>query len=206
MDHDLARLHDRAPEGWPPLQRSRLLARGVTPSSAALIYNRCYIILMPAATNPRMLGTTLRRLVELLDGDVERVYQAEGPELSGYRASYTPVVRALIAARDEPLSVRAISEAAGVSHAAASATVSQMRRRGLLEDAPSRDGRERRVRLSASARAILPQLHAVWSRAEQAEAALDAQLGVCLADVINAAVDAVERRRFLGVNQDGQAD
>lgn len=71
---------------------------------------------------------------------------------------------------------------------------------------PSKDARERRVRLSPYAQAILPQLYAAWCRVEQAEAALDAQLGVRLLDVVNAAVDAVERRRFLGGNQDEHVD
>lgn len=93
-----------------------------------------------------------------------------------------------------------------MSHAATSATVSEVRRRGLLEEAPSKDARERRVRLSPYAQAILPQLYAAWCRVEQAEAALDAQLGVRLLDVVNAAVDAVERRRFLGGNQDEHVD
>lgn len=171
---------------------------GASPRGLRICTTGVILCFVPADQTPRMLGTALRRLVELLDGELERVYQAQGPELAGYRASYTPVVRALIAAGNNPLSVRAISVAAGVSHAAASACVSQMKRRGLLEDAPSRDGRERRVCLSASAHAILPQLKAVWDRAEQAAADLDAEVGVCLADVINAAVDAIERRRFMG--------
>jgi DNA-binding MarR family transcriptional regulator len=166
------------------------------------MYNRCYILSLTTDQPPRMLGTALRRLIELLDGDLERVYRAHGPGLAEYRASYTPVVRALTEADGRPLSVRAISVAEGVSHAAASATVSQMRRRGLLQDAPSRDGRERSVRLSASAHAMLPQLQAVWRQARQAEAGLDAQLGVCLADVVNAAVEAVEQRRFMGGDHD----
>jgi DNA-binding MarR family transcriptional regulator len=151
----------------------------------------------------RTLGTALRRLVELLDGEVQRAYDDAGLD---YRASFTPVMRALQNA--ESLSVRELADAAGISHAGASSTVTQMRRRGLLEQAESSDGRERRVRLTPAAREMVPQLQTLWRRTRQAETQLNAELGADITDVINTAIEIVERRSFLpGVpNRSGGKD
>jgi DNA-binding MarR family transcriptional regulator len=142
-------------------------------------------------TATRTLGTNLRRLVELLDGDVDAAYADAG---LGFRATFTPVVRALLAGGT--LSVRELAIAAGTSHSAASQTVAQMKRAGLLDAAGSSDGRERRVQLSADARRILPAVQALWRRADEAAAELDAELGLCLNDVISQALEALEHRAF----------
>jgi DNA-binding MarR family transcriptional regulator len=148
-----------------------------------------------AMTATRTLGTNLRRLVELLDGDVDAAYADAG---LGFRATFTPVVRALLAGGT--LSVRELAIAAGTSHSAASQTVAQMKRAGLLDAAGSSDGRERRVQLSADARRILPAVQALWRRADEAaaelDAELDAELGLCLNDVISQALEALEHRAF----------
>jgi DNA-binding MarR family transcriptional regulator len=142
-------------------------------------------------TATRTLGTNLRRLVELLDGDVDAAYAYAG---LGFRATFTPVVRALLAGGT--LSVRELAIAAGTSHSAASQTVAQMKRAGLLDAAGSSDGRERRVQLSADARRMLPAVQALWRRADEAAAELDAELGLCLNDVISQALEALEHRAF----------
>lgn len=147
----------------------------------------------------RTLGTALRRLVELLDGEVSRAYAEAGLD---YRATFTPVVRALVAAQGS-LSVREIAATGGTSHAAASQTVAQMRRAGLLDPAPAADGRERRVQLSAHAHLILPAVTRQWARTEQAVAELDGELGVRLSDVINSAIEILERRPFLTADDSG---
>ena len=143
-------------------------------------------------THPRTLGTALRRLVELLDGEVTRAYTDAGLD---FRAGYTPVFRTLLAA--ESLSVRELATAIGASHAAASSTVRQMRDAGLLEAVPGSDARERRVRLSASALDMAPAVRRLWRRTEAAASALDGELGLSLADAVNAAIGIVERRAFL---------
>ncbi len=52
----------------------------------------------------RGLGTLLRHLLELLDGDVEQAYAELGLD---YRPRFTPVVRALL--ESEPRSIRDIA-------------------------------------------------------------------------------------------------
>ncbi|WP_051966903.1 MarR family winged helix-turn-helix transcriptional regulator [Kitasatospora mediocidica] len=142
--------------------------------------------------HPRTLGTALRRLSELLDGEVERAYAAAGLE---FRSGYTPVLRAL---RDVPsLSVRELATATGTSHAAASQSVRRMRGDGLVESAPGSDGRERRVRLTDTARRLLPAVAQQYARTQQAAEALDVELGISLAAVVNRAIGIIERRPFL---------
>ena len=70
----------------------------------------------------------MRHVLELLDGDVARVYADLG--VPDYRPRYSPVVRALVALG--PLSIRDLAGAVGVTHSAASQTAAQMARHGLL--------------------------------------------------------------------------
>ena len=67
------------------------------------------------------LGTLLRHMLELLDGDVQRAYDELGLD---YRPRYTPVVAALLDLG--PSSIQDIARAAGITHSAASQTVAQM--------------------------------------------------------------------------------
>ena len=85
-------------------------------------------------------------MLELLDGDVARVYADLG--LTGYRPRFSPVVRALVALG--PLSIRELAGAVGVTHSAASQTAAQMARAGLLTLQPGADARQRIASLTAS--------------------------------------------------------
>lgn len=138
------------------------------------------------------LGTNLRRLVASLDGAVDRAYADAGLT---FRATFTPVVRALLNA--ESLSVRDIAAATGTTPSAASQTVAQMKRAGLLAPAGSTDGRERRVGLTGAGRAQLPTLKQQWARTQRAATALNAELGVDLNAVVVAAFAALDRQPFL---------
>jgi len=69
----------------------------------------------------------MRHLLELLDGDVEKIYRAATLD---YRPRFTPVMRAL---RDHgALSIKEIAAYARVTHSAASQTVTAMKRKRLL--------------------------------------------------------------------------
>jgi DNA-binding MarR family transcriptional regulator len=138
------------------------------------------------------LGISLRRLISLLDGEVDRAYADAGLD---FRAAFTPAVRALL--DGEPRSVRDLAVAVGTTHSGASQTVAQLKRAGLVQDAPSSDGRERRVRLSARGQDIIPALTVIWRQADRAAAALDAELGVRLGDIITCAIETLGRRPFL---------
>lgn len=137
------------------------------------------------------LGTLLRHLIELLDGAVEQAYRGAGLD---YRPRYTPVVKALVALG--PVSIRVISRQAGISHSAASQTVSQMARTGLVTLSPGQDGRERIVALTPRAQAILPDVTRHWRAVNAAAADLDAELSAPLSDLLVEAIAALERLSF----------
>ncbi|MBW4332347.1 MarR family transcriptional regulator [Stakelama sp. CBK3Z-3] len=138
------------------------------------------------------MGTQLRNLIELLDGAVDRRYDEAG--LSAYRPRYTPVMRALLDA--EPLSIKAIAAAAGLTHSAASQTVAQMQKVELVTIAPGADARERIVSLTDRARSIVPELHRLWDATNAAATTLDSELAYPLSLLLEEAIAALERRAF----------
>ncbi|WP_374194989.1 MarR family winged helix-turn-helix transcriptional regulator [Amycolatopsis sp. 195334CR] len=138
------------------------------------------------------IGTRLRHLLELLDGDVARVYADLG--LPEFRPRFTPVVRALTARG--PLPIRALAEALGVTHSAASQTITQMRKLDLVELHPGGDARERIVHLTAKTRELLPVLDAEWTATEAAFAELEDELPGSLSALVAAATRALEERPF----------
>jgi DNA-binding MarR family transcriptional regulator len=141
--------------------------------------------------NQAGLGTLLRHLVELLDGDVEAVYREQGLEC---RSRFTPVIRHLEA--EGPSSIRQIALASGLTHSAISQTVAEMLKKNLVESAPGKDARERIISFTQEGRALLPRLHAVWDAIWAAADDLSADLGQPLGELLGRTVDAVVRRPF----------
>lgn len=139
---------------------------------------------------PELLGTRLRHLLELVDGDVAAVYDDLG--LNGFRPRFTPVVRAL--AHSGPSSIRALAQATGVTHSAASQTVAQMAREDLVVLAPGSDARQRIVRLTAKAESLLPTLDAEWAATTAAITEFEAELSSPLSRLVNEAIEALHRR------------
>jgi DNA-binding MarR family transcriptional regulator len=137
------------------------------------------------------LGTLLRHLLELLDGEVQRAYDALGLD---YRPRYTPVVAALLELG--PSSIQDIARAAHITHSAASQTVAQMAAKGLVRVKAGRDLRHRVVHVGPKLEPMLPALRRQWAAAAAAAAALDAELPSGLADVVKAAIEALERVPF----------
>ena len=136
------------------------------------------------------LGTQMRHVLELLDGDVARVYADLG--LADYRPRFSPVVRALVALG--PLSIRDLASAIGVTHSAASQTATQMMRVGLLTLEPGRDARQRIARLTDRARDLLPLIEAEWAATDTAAAELEAELPAALGEILILAERAVVSR------------
>ncbi|GII58120.1 MarR family transcriptional regulator [Planotetraspora thailandica] len=142
------------------------------------------------AFGPESLGTRLRHLLELLDGDVAAVYGDLG--LAGFRPRFTPIVRVLAAS--EPRSIRDLAQAVGVTHSAASQTVAQMARDDLVAIASGDDARQRVVRLTPKARSLLPALEAEWAATAAAAAELEGELSFPLSRLVTEALDALNRR------------
>lgn len=137
------------------------------------------------------LGTLVRRLIELLDSEVEAAYAEAG---LAWRPRYTPVLRALTAIG--PVAIKALAEQIGISHSAVSQTVSQMAKDGLVTLEPGADGRQRIIALTAKAKAMVPALQRQWAATNAAADELDAELSFPLTALVAEAIAALERRRF----------
>lgn len=146
---------------------------------------------MKQIPNDAGLGTLLRHLVDLLDGDVEAVYREQGLDC---RSRFTPVIRHLESAG--PSSIRQIALASGLTHSAISQTIAEMLKKGLVESRPGRDARERIISFTPAGEALLPRLHAIWEAIWAAADDLSEDIGQPLGDVLGRAITAVGRRPF----------
>lgn len=146
---------------------------------------------MKQIPNEAGLGTLLRHLVDLLDGDVEAVYREQGLDC---RSRFTPVIRHLESSG--PSSIRQIAVASGLTHSAISQTISEMLKKGLVESIPGEDARERIVSFTPAGEALLPRLHAIWQGIWAAADELSGDVGTPLGEVLGRAIDAVGRRPF----------
>lgn len=137
------------------------------------------------------LGTLLRHLIELLDGDVQAAYTTAG---LAWRPRYTPILRGLMSLGPAP--IKALALKIGISHSAVSQTVSQMSKDDLVELKPGADARERIVALTPKTQAMVPALQRQWAAVNAAAAALDAELSAPLSGVIQEAITALSQRPF----------
>lgn len=138
------------------------------------------------------LGTLMRHLHEVMDAAIAEIYAERG--MPDYRPRFSPVVRALVSGG--PMAIRDIAEAIGVTHSAASQTVTQMRRCELVTLQPGTDARQRIVHLTPKARAALPLIEAEWRATQRAVVALDTELPMPLEDVLRTVAEALHRRPF----------
>lgn len=138
------------------------------------------------------LVTQLRALLEGMDADIGLALADLG--LVDYRTRFSAVIRRVDA--DGPCPIRELADAMGVTHSAASQTVAEMERRGLLELTPGSDARHRLVRLTRRARRLLPAIDAEWDATELASAALEAELPYPLSRLVDELAAALEHRRF----------
>ena len=92
--------------------------------------------------------------------------------------------------------IRDLARATGVTHSAASQTVAELARQGLVDLRPGTDGRQRIVHLTDQARAILPTIEAEWDATASAADELDAELPFPLRELVPAVAAALDRRAF----------
>lgn len=137
------------------------------------------------------LGTQLRRLLELLDGDLESIYRTDG---FGFRPRYTPVVKAL--SDDSSKTIKDIAALSSISHSAASQTVSKMVAEGLVEQSVGEDSRERLISLTAAGQSLLPQLRVRWEATQRAADQLDRELSAPLSQVLAEAIATLRTHPF----------
>ncbi|MEO1242473.1 MAG: MarR family transcriptional regulator [Pseudomonadota bacterium] len=137
------------------------------------------------------LGTQLRRLLELLDGDLEKIYRGDG---SGYRPRYTPVMKTL--ADGDARTIKEIAASSSISHSAASQTVSRMIEEEFVEQSVGEDSRERLIKLTGKGRRILPHLQMRWAATQSAADQLDRELSAPLSRTLAEAIDALSEHSF----------
>lgn len=137
------------------------------------------------------LGTLLRRLQELTDGELESVYLSQGLD---YLPRYTPIIKVLT--KESGLTLRQIAAFAGVSQPAVSQTISKMLAAGLVMVSIGKDARERQVRLTESAENLLPKLHVIWEASDVAARSLEHDIGRALHKTLTDAISALEARSF----------
>ena len=142
-------------------------------------------------TAARTLGTLIRHLIELLDGAVEQTYRDAQLD---YRPRYTPVLRVLTARG--PASITDLAAHAGLTHSAASQTVAEMRRAGLVEVARGTDKRRQVVSFTTRATDMIPTLEELWEVVNEAAQELDGEVAYPLSQVVEEAIAALERRPF----------
>ncbi|MEM0986439.1 MAG: MarR family transcriptional regulator [Pseudomonadota bacterium] len=137
------------------------------------------------------LGSQLRRLLELLDGDLEEIYREEH---EFYVPRFTPVIKAL--AVGKPLTIKEISNLSYVSHSAASQTITQLTRHGLVELETGADRRSRLVSLTQKGRELLPWLELRWAATQAAADDLNAELDHPLSELLDQAIARLEATPF----------
>src|SRR3546814_12187008 len=96
----------------------------------------------------------------------------------------------------ESASVGECVAALSFTQPAATQTLQTMVREGLSEAVPGRDRRERRFALTIAARAMIPDLEAIWAATGRAVQALDAALPQPLGATVDAALEELERQPF----------
>ncbi|GAB3828288.1 MarR family winged helix-turn-helix transcriptional regulator [Dactylosporangium cerinum] len=136
------------------------------------------------------LGSRLRHLLELLDGDVATVYADLG--LPDIRPRFAPVVRTLAA--QGPHTIRDLAAAIGVTHSAASQTVAEMAKQDLVRLEPGSDARQRIVHLTDRAQRLRPAIEAEMAATDAAAEALDAELPYPLSRLVEEAITTLEHR------------
>ncbi|MFA0813045.1 MarR family winged helix-turn-helix transcriptional regulator [Microbulbifer epialgicus] len=139
------------------------------------------------------LGTQLRHLLELLDGDVAESYKKCG--LGNYKPRYTPVMRALMHKGD--VTISEVVASTNISQPAVSQTVKDMIKQGLVRVSSGEDARERKIRLTRKGSALIPGLRQQWVATLEAEKSLNAELSVSLPELLGDAIRALEKRSYL---------
>lgn len=145
---------------------------------------------MTSSPGPELLGTRLRHLLDVLDREILAVYDGMG--VAGVRPRVVVYLRIL--ERTGSGTISDLAAAAGVTHSAASQTVAQMSRDGLVTLERGTDARHRVVTLTPEATRLLPKLNAEWAATATATAQLEAELPYPLSRLVDETLAALARR------------
>lgn len=137
----------------------------------------------------RNIGSLLNELLDTIDEAVQAAYRDDGLD---YRPRYTPVMRTL--AERGPSTITEIARHAPLTHSAASQTVAQMVRAGLVRSGPGRDARQRVVEFTPDGAALMPRLRRHWANTARAMAGVGDDVGVPINDVLARALEVLAQR------------
>ena len=137
------------------------------------------------------LGSKLRRLLAILDGDLQAIYDERG---ANFRPRFFPIVQILL--KQDACSIGELAKRMAVSQPAATQTVNEMKRLGLVVAADSEDRRQKPVRLTAAGMDLAAALGPVWDATERAAVALDAEIEHGLSKPIDDALAALVGNPF----------
>lgn len=108
------------------------------------------------------LGTRMRRLIETISTDMERVYDEAG---IGVRTGHFYALYAV--AERGPLTINAIANLAGFSHSAVSQTIKKLVATGLVEARATEDGRQKAIALTDQGTHTVARMRPIWDAAER---------------------------------------
>lgn len=131
--------------------------------------------------SPPALGTLLRLLSARLDEDVQALYAARG---IAFRPRFFPIADRL--RRDGPTGVGELAKAAAVSQPAATQTLNEMVRLGLVALEAGEDRRARLARLTPEGERLVRRLSPLWDAIAEAAAELEPGLAGTLARALKA--------------------
>ncbi|MGB3805798.1 MAG: hypothetical protein WA936_01225 [Erythrobacter sp.] len=137
------------------------------------------------------LGTKLRLLLALLDGELGALYKQQGHE---FRPRFFPVFQLLL--DQDKASVSEISVALQTSQPAATQTLAEMKRLDLVAYQSGNDRRERLAHLTPKALELARELQPTWEAVQSAAQQLDRELPHPLSDVLDEALAALNRKSF----------
>jgi len=137
------------------------------------------------------LGTQLRALMTKLDGDVQTIYDEAGLP---FRPRFFPIVQHLLG--HGPATVTALARAIGVSQPAATQTLREMAKLGLVDGQAGADARERLIGLSDRGAELADQLTPIWNAVREAAEELDRQLPHPLSQTVQSALAALDNEPF----------
>jgi MarR family transcriptional regulator, organic hydroperoxide resistance regulator len=137
------------------------------------------------------LGTKLRALLAMLDGEVQALYDTRGVP---FRPRFFPVIRTLL--QSGSCRVSDIANEIRVTQPAATQTIAEMRALGLVESKTAADRRAKLVALTPAGTQLARDLVPIWQAIEASAAALDQELTVPLHQMLDEAIAALEARPF----------
>lgn len=135
------------------------------------------------------IGTRLRRLIDRMSPDVERLYAESGLT---FKASWFYVIYAL--AERGPMPMGEIGALAGFTHSAVSQTVKKLMSLGLIDTETADDARQKLVRLTAKGEALVTRSRPIWAAVEASVKDVIAESGFDFLGAVTAMEDALKSK------------